>query len=62
MAALSAYAKKKGVHIVGHHETGGGAGQYEAQSDDAYRYAAANGIEVVKTGAAPPSVGAASVP
>ena len=50
MAALSAYAKKKGVHIVGHHETGGGAGQYEAQSDDAYRYAAANGIEVVKTG------------
>ncbi|MCA1199848.1 glycoside hydrolase family 97 protein [Sphingomonas sp. R647] len=50
MAALAAYAKKKGVHIVGHHETGGGAGQYEAQSDDAYRYAAANGIEVVKTG------------
>lgn len=50
MAALSAYAKKKGVHLVGHHETGGGAGQYEAQSDDAYRYAAANGIEVVKTG------------
>lgn len=50
MAALSAYAKKKGVHLVGHHETAGGASQYEAQLDDAYRYAAANGIEVVKTG------------
>ncbi|WP_408077549.1 glycoside hydrolase family 97 protein [Sphingomonas plantiphila] len=50
MAALSAYAKKKGVHLIGHHETAGGASQYEAQLDDAYRFAAANGIEVVKTG------------
>lgn len=50
MAALSRYAAAKGVHLIGHHETAGAASHYERQLDDAYRYAARHGIEVVKTG------------
>lgn len=50
MPYLSSYAKTKGVHVVGHHETGGSASHYEAQLDRAFAYAAANGEEVVKTG------------
>ncbi|MBX3594584.1 glycoside hydrolase family 97 protein [Sphingomonas sp.] len=50
MEALSRYAAAKGVHLIGHHETGGSASHYERQLDAAYRYAAAHGIEVVKTG------------
>ena len=50
MDALSAYAKKKGVHLIGHHETGGSTTHYEKQLDTAFAYAAKHGIEVVKTG------------
>ncbi len=50
MAELSAYAKKKSVHLIGHHETGGSTTHYEKQLDRAYGYAAKNGIDVVKTG------------
>ena len=48
--AVTAYAKKKGVHIVGHHETGGNIEVYEAQLDDALDLYAANGVDVIKTG------------
>lgn len=48
--ALVAYAKRKGVRLVGHHETGGGVANYERQLEAAYRYAADKGIEAVKTG------------
>lgn len=50
MVALSAYARKKGVQLIGHHETGGSATHYEKQLDRGFAYAAANGIGVVKTG------------
>lgn len=48
--AVTAYALKKGVHIIGHHETGGNIEVYEAQLDDALDLAAANGVDVIKTG------------
>lgn len=48
--ALAAYAKKKGVRLIGHHETGGAATHYENQFDKAFKFAADNGYMVVKTG------------
>ena len=48
--ALAAYARSKGVQLVGHHETGGSASHYEAQFDKAFKYAADHNITVVKTG------------
>ena len=50
MAELSAYAKKKGVRLIGHHETGGSTTHYEKQLDRAFAFAQANGEHVVKTG------------
>ena len=47
---LAAYAKKKGVRLVGHHETGGAATHYENQLDRSFKFAADNGMMVVKTG------------
>lgn len=47
---LAAYAKKKGVRLIGHHETGGAASHYEAQFDKAFKFAADHGQMVVKTG------------
>ncbi len=48
--ALAAYAKKKGVSLIGHHETGGSVSHYDAQLDSAFKWAAAHGERVVKTG------------
>ena len=48
--ALAQYAKKKGVHLIGHNETNGGASNYDAQLDRAFAFAAAHGEPVVKTG------------
>ena len=48
--ALAAYAKKKGVRLIGHHETGGAATHYDNQLDKAFKFAADNGYMVVKTG------------
>ena len=48
--ALAAYAKKKGVRLIGHHETGGAASHYDNQLDKAFKFAADNGYMVVKTG------------
>ncbi|RZV35314.1 MAG: glycoside hydrolase family 97 protein [Sphingomonadaceae bacterium] len=47
---VAAYARKKGVHIVGHHETGGNIDVYEKQLADAMKLYGELGIDVVKTG------------
>ena len=50
LKALAAYGAAKGVHLVGHHETGGNMARYESQMDDAFKLYAANGVDSVKTG------------
>lgn len=50
MARVSAYAKAKGVGIMGHHETAGNAGLYERQLDAAFDYYQRHGVHSVKTG------------
>jgi alpha-glucosidase len=50
LAGLSAYGLKKGVHLIGHHETGGNIASYEAQLDDAMALYARLGVDSVKTG------------
>jgi alpha-glucosidase len=48
--AVTDYARKKGVELIGHHETGGNIANYEAQLDDAMKMYAALGVHSVKTG------------
>ncbi len=50
IAELAAYAKKKGVHLVGHHETAGNIAVYEKQLGAALDLYAKLGIDAVKTG------------
>jgi alpha-glucosidase len=50
LEAVAAYAKKKGVHLVGHHETSGFAAHYEDQLADALDLYARLGVDQVKTG------------
>lgn len=50
LAALSAYAQARGVHLIGHHETGCAASHYERQMAAAFALDQRNGIDVVKTG------------
>jgi alpha-glucosidase len=50
IVALAAYAKKKGVHLVGHHETAGNIAVYEKQLGPALDLYAKLGIDAVKTG------------
>ena len=47
---LAAYAKSRGVTLIGHHETGGSASHYDGQLDSAFKWAADHGEQVVKTG------------
>ncbi len=47
---LTDYAAKKGVKLIGHHETGGSTLNYEAQLDSAYAFYNKYGIVDVKTG------------
>jgi alpha-glucosidase len=47
---LAAYAKKKGVHLIGHHETSGNIANYEAQLLPALDLYQRLGIDSVKTG------------
>ncbi|KQM27143.1 alpha-glucosidase [Sphingomonas sp. Leaf11] len=49
-AGLAAYAKSKGVRLIGHHETGGSVSNYDRQLDTAFKWAADHGERVVKTG------------
>jgi alpha-glucosidase len=50
LPALAAYAKQKGVRLIGHHETGGNVAAYEQQMDAAYRLYAKLGVDSVKSG------------
>ena len=47
---LARYAAEKGVSIVGHHETSGDVGNYEAQLEAALDLMAARGVKAIKTG------------
>ena len=48
--AVTDYARKKGVRLIGHHETGGNIANYEAQLDDAMALYEKLGVNTVKTG------------
>ena len=50
MDRIAAYARGKGVEIMGHHETAGNAGLYERQLEGAYDYYQRYGVHSVKTG------------
>ncbi len=50
LPALAAYAKTRGVHLVGHHETGGAVSHYERQLEPALDLYQRLGVDVVKTG------------
>ncbi len=50
LEGLAAYAKNRGVHLIGHHETGGAVSHYEKQLDAALDLYARLGIDVVKSG------------
>lgn len=47
---LSAYARERGVRLIGHHETGGNAANYDRQLDAAMAFYERLGIDSVKTG------------
>jgi len=50
LVALAAYAKKKGVRLVGHHETAGNIANYEKQLGPALDLYEKLGLDSVKTG------------
>ena len=50
IAALAAYAKTKGVHLIGHHETACAVSHYERQMGAAFTLFQRLGIDAVKTG------------
>ena len=50
MNRIAAYAREKGVEIMGHHETAGNAGLYERQLEAAFDYYQRYGVHSVKTG------------
>lgn len=50
LAAVTAYAKAKGVKLIGHHETGGNIARYEQQMNAAYALYAGLGVDTIKSG------------
>ncbi|KQN36447.1 alpha-glucosidase [Sphingomonas sp. Leaf407] len=50
MAAVSAYAKVKGVDLIGHHETGGQVRDYLRQLEPALDYYDRHGVRSIKLG------------
>ncbi|WP_202841159.1 glycoside hydrolase family 97 protein [Luteimonas saliphila] len=50
LAALSEYARSKGVVLIGHHETSAHAAHYESQLDAAFDLYRRVGVPAVKTG------------
>lgn len=50
LPGLAAYAKTKGVRLIGHHETGGNLPAYEKQMDAAYKLYAKHGVDSIKSG------------
>lgn len=47
---VAAYARAKGVHLIGHHETSANAAHYETQMGAAFDLDRSLGIDAVKTG------------
>lgn len=47
---VAAYARQRGVRVIGHHETGGNAAHYEDQLEAGLDLYARLGVDVVKTG------------
>ena len=47
---VTAYAKSKGVRLIGHHETSGNIANYEAQLEDALDLYQELGVDWIKTG------------
>jgi alpha-glucosidase len=47
---VAAYARQKGVHIIGHHETSANIAHYEGQVGAGFDYFRSLGIDAVKTG------------
>ncbi|WP_288379164.1 glycoside hydrolase family 97 catalytic domain-containing protein, partial [uncultured Massilia sp.] len=50
LPGLAAYAKSKGVRLIGHHETGANIVAYERQMDAAYKLYAQLGVDSIKSG------------
>ncbi len=50
LEGLAAYARQRGVRLIGHHETGGNIVNYESQLEDAMALYARLGVDSVKTG------------
>ncbi|MGI8931880.1 MAG: glycoside hydrolase family 97 N-terminal domain-containing protein [Sphingomicrobium sp.] len=50
LPSVAAYAKKKGVHIIGHHETSANIAHYEGQMGAGFDYFRGLGIDAIKTG------------
>jgi alpha-glucosidase len=50
LAAVAAYARSKGLTLIGHHETAARIGPYEAQLDSAMALYQRVGVRAVKTG------------
>lgn len=50
LEAVAAYARERGVRIIGHHETGGNIDVYEPQLEDALALYERLGIDAIKTG------------
>ena len=50
LKVVTDYARKKGVKLIGHHETGGNIDVYEAQLEDAMKLYGELGVDIVKTG------------
>jgi alpha-glucosidase len=50
LAAVAAYAKSRGVHLIGHHETSANIAHYETQLGAALDLYASLGVDSVKTG------------
>ena len=48
--AVTDYGRKKGVTLIGHHETSANAEHYESQLDDAFKLYKSMGVDSVKTG------------
>jgi len=50
LAGVAAYARSKGLTLIGHHETGSNVGNYESQLDSAMALYRRVGVRAVKTG------------
>lgn len=50
LQAVGAYARSKGVRLIGHHETSGGVTNYENQIDAAFSLYEKIGVRQIKTG------------